>query len=242
MLQDKMREKGQELMQKYVDKDFEYAEKIQGRNFDFSKSRYIEIYETIKEKVYDKALADAKEQALKNVELTQAEKDLAVAERAAEYKATVDESTILERYKQDKYSEYDEDEELQDRIFDDYVNNKDLDYEVQNQMLVFEKMKANTERYLKDQLKIAEARKLTQRLYLERTSQAIDLNCYIQTSKSLKDLSSEKIDIVKEWITRKIKHIVQSVAQAFNIKADFEENKEKEKYNENKEIKTKNIR
>ena len=90
-------------------------------------------------------------------------------------------------------------------------------------------MKANTELYLKDQLKIAEARKLTQRLYLERTSQAIDLNCYIQTSKSLKDLSSEKIDIVKEWITRKIKNIVQSVAQAFNIKADFEENKTIEK-------------
>lgn len=238
MLQDKMREKGQELMCKYVDKDFEYAQKQEGRNFDFSKSRYIEIYETIK----DKALADAKQQAMKDVELTQAERDLAVAERTAEYKATVDESTILERYKQDKYSEYDEDEELQDRIFDDYVNNKDLDYEVQNQIVLFEQMKANTERYLKDQLKIAEARKLTQRLYLERTSQAIDLNCYIQTSKSLKDLSSEKIDIVKEWITRKIKHIVQSVAQAFNIKADFEENKEKEKYNENKEIKTKNIR
>ena len=40
MLQDKLREKGQELMRKYVDKDFEYAEKQQGRNFDFSKSRY----------------------------------------------------------------------------------------------------------------------------------------------------------------------------------------------------------
>lgn len=242
MLQDKMREKGQELMQKYVDKDFEYAEKIQGRNFDFSKSRYIEIYETIKEKVYDKALADAKQQAIKDVKLTQEEKDLAVAERTAEYKATVDESTILARYKQDKYAEYDEDEELQDRIFDDYLNSKDLDYEVQNQILLFEQMKANTELYLKDQLKIAEARKLTQKIYLERTSQAVNLNCYIETSKSLKDLSSEKIDVIKEWITRKIKHIVKSLAQAFDIKANFEENKEKEKYNENKEIKTKNIR
>lgn len=228
-LQDEMRKKGQELMQKYVDKDFEYAEKTQGRNFDFSKSRYIEIYETIKEKVYDKALADAKEQAFKNVELTQAEKDLAVAERAAEYKATVDESTILARYKQDKYAEYDEDEELQDRIFDDYLNNKDLDYEVQNQILLFEQMKANTELYLKDQLKISEARKLTQKIYLERTSQAVNLNCYIETSKSLKDVSSEKLDIIKEWIERKIKNIVKSLAQAFNIKADFEENKTIEK-------------
>ena len=63
-----MRAKGQELMRKYIDKNFEYAEKTQGRNFDFSKSRYIEIYETIKEKVYDKALADAKEQAFKDVD------------------------------------------------------------------------------------------------------------------------------------------------------------------------------
>lgn len=241
-LQDEMRKKGQELMRKYVDKDFEYAEKTQGRNFDFSKSRYIEIYESIKDKVYDKAVADAKQQAIKDVKLTQEEKDLAVAERTAEYKATVDESTILERYKQDKYSEYDEDEELQDRIFDDYVNNKDLDYEVQNQMLVFAQMKANTELYLKNQLKIADARKLTLKAYLERTQQAVNLNCYIETSKSLKDLSSEKIDVIKEWITRKIKHIVKSLAQAFDIKANFEENKEKEKYNENKEIKTKNIR
>lgn len=228
-LQDEMRKKGQELMRKYVDKDFEYAEKQQGRNFDFSKSRYIEIYETIKDKVYNKALEDAKIQAIKDVELTQAEKDLAIAERTAEYKATVDESTILVRYKQEKYSEYDEDEELQDRIFDDYLNNKDLDYEVQNQMVLFEQMKANTELYLKDQLKIADARKLTLKAYLERTSEAVNLNCYIETSKSLKDLSSEKIDVVKEWITRKIKHIVKSLAQAFNIKADFEENKTSEK-------------
>lgn len=229
MLQDKMREKGQELMRKYVDKDFEYAEKQQGRNFDFSKSRYIEIYESIKDKVYDKALADAKEQALKDVELTQAEKDLAIAERTAEYKATVDESTILARYKQEKYSEYDEDEELQDSIFDDYLNNKDLDYDVRNQIVLFEQMKANTELYLKEQLKISEARKLTQKAYLERTSQAVNLNCYIETSKSLKDLSSEKLDVVKEWIARKIKRIVESLAQTFNIKADFEENKTIEK-------------
>lgn len=230
-LQDKMRGKGQELMRKYVDKDFEYAEKQEGRNFDFSKSRYVEIYETIKEKVYDKALADAKEQAFKDIQLTQAEKDLAVAERTAEYKSTIDESTILARYKQDKYAEYDQDEELQDRIFDDYLNNKDLDYEVQNQIVLFEKMKANTERYLKDQLKIAEARKLTQKIYLERTSQAVNLNCYIETSKSLKDLTSEKLDVVKEWIERKIKNIVKSLAQAFDIdiKADFEENKTIEK-------------
>ena len=90
-------------------------------------------------------------------------------------------------------------------------------------------MKANTELYLKDQLKISEARKLTVKAYLERTSEAVNLNCYIETSKSLKDLSSEKIDVVKEWITRKIKQIVQSLAQAFNIKADFEENKTIEK-------------
>ena len=92
-------------------------------------------------------------------------------------------------------------------------------------------MKANTERYLKDQLKIAEARKLTQKIYLERTSQAVNLNCYIETSKSLKDLTSEKLDVVKEWIERKIKNIVKSLAQAFDIdiKADFEENKTIEK-------------
>jgi hypothetical protein len=118
---------------------------------------------------------------------------------------------------------------LQDRIFDDYLNNKDLDYEVQNQIVLFEQMKANTERYLKDQLKIAEARKLTQKIYLERTSQAVNLNCYIETSKSLKDLTSEKLDIIKEWIERKIKNIVKSLAQAFDIKADFEENKTIEK-------------
>ena len=166
---------------------------------------------------------------MKDVELTQAEKDLAIAERTAEYKATVDESTILARYKQEKYSEYDEDEELQDSIFDDYLNNKDLDYDVRNQIVLFEQMKANTEFYLKEQLKISEARKLTQKAYLERTSQAVNLNCYIETSKSLKDLSSEKLDVVKEWIARKIKRIVESLAQAFNIKADFEENKTIEK-------------
>ena len=90
-------------------------------------------------------------------------------------------------------------------------------------------MKANTELYLKDKLKIAKARKLTQRLQLERTTEGVNVNCYIETSKSLKDLTSEKLDIIKEWIERKIKNIVKSLAQAFDIKADFEENKTIEK-------------
>lgn len=68
MLQEKLKTKGQELMKEYIDKDFEYTEKSQGRNYDLSKEKYTEIYQRVRKEIYENSAEKIENEIRENFE------------------------------------------------------------------------------------------------------------------------------------------------------------------------------
>ena len=129
MLQDKMREKSEELMRKYVDSSFKHDAKELGRNYDFTTAKYSEFAKKAEQRYYDenkdKIAENVKLKILSEVEVSEEEiNDAKQNKLNNEIKNfTIDDKIVRSMYLNKKFNEFDNDDALQEQLIDKYEDN-----------------------------------------------------------------------------------------------------------------------
>jgi hypothetical protein len=129
MLQDSMRAKSEELMRKYIDKDFKHDAKELGRNYDFTTAKYTEFAKKAEQRYYeenkDQIAKDVKLKILSEVEVSEKEINAAkqnkLNNQLENYK--IDDELVRTMYLNKKFNEFDNDDNIQQEIIDKYEDN-----------------------------------------------------------------------------------------------------------------------
>lgn len=126
MLQDKMREKSEELMRKYVDSSFKHDAKELGRNYDFTTAKYTEFAKKAEKRYYeenkDKIAENVKLKILSEVEVSEEEINDAKRDKLNNEMKNyqIDDTLVRTMYLNKKFDEFDNDNDLQEEIIDKY--------------------------------------------------------------------------------------------------------------------------
>lgn len=154
MLQDKMRENSEQLMRKYIDKDFKHDAKELGRNYDFTTSKYIEFSKKAEQRYYeenkDKIAEIVKDKILSEVVVSEQDIELAKQNKLNnEIKNyQIDDKLVRKMYVNKKFNEFDNDNELQEELIDKYY--EDFKINVANTQDTINNLKNQVINYLRN--------------------------------------------------------------------------------------------
>jgi hypothetical protein len=190
MLQDKMRENSEQLMRKYIDKDFKHDEKELGRNYDFTTSKYIEFSKKAEARYYnenkDKIAENVKLKILSEVEVSQEEindaKQNKLNNEIKNY--TIDDKLVRTMYLNKKFNEFDNDDALQEEIIDKYEDNFKVN--ITNTFDTMQNLKNQIYNYLQNyNLSQDYLKKITDYLYFKDNNNLIKsyINMKLNTTK-----------------------------------------------------------
>lgn len=202
MLQDKMRENSEQLMRKYIDKDFKHDEKELGRNYDFTTSKYIEFSKKAEARYYnenkDKIAENVKLKILSEVEVSQEEindaKQNKLNNEIKNY--TIDDKLVRTMYLNKKFNEFDNDDALQEEIIDKYEDNFKVN--ITNTFDTMQNLKNQIYNYLQNyNLSQDYLKKITDYLYFK------DNNNLIKSYINMK-LNTKKFEDIINTVCKKI--------------------------------------
>lgn len=154
MLQDKMRAKSEELMRKYVDSSFEHDQKELGRNYDFTTSKYVEFSKKAEQRYYeenkDKIAENVKLKILSEVEVSEEEindaKRVKLNNEIQNY--NIDDTLVRTMYLNKKFTEFDNDDNIQQEIIDKYEDN--FKYNITNTLDTMNNLRNQVINYLRN--------------------------------------------------------------------------------------------
>ena len=212
-LQDEMRNIGEKAMQTFIDKNFKYDEKSEGRNYDFKVSKYTELSKKVENdfiKEHKQEIEEKTRQMILNSvtideEDIKKEKQNKINEKLNNFK--IDTNEIKSLYLRKKFKQFDDNDELKYKIEktieEKYQNN------LENNILIIDMLKSKLEKFLKDyfEFREIEIQKILKRFFNKESK---------QTVKILSNLFKFE-DNKNEIIFKKISNILKTVCIASNI-------------------------
>lgn len=212
-LQDEMRTVGEKAMQTFIDKNFKYDEKEQGRNYDFKVSKYAELNKKIENDFIKKHKQEIEEKAklriLNSVTITEEdikkEKQNKIKEELNNFK--IDSAEVRTLYLKRKFKQFENNDEL------NYKIEKKLEEihqtNLENNILIINMLKSKLEKFLKDyfEFKDKEIEKILKRFFNKESKQTVKIISNIFQFENNKN----------EIIFKKISNILKTICIASNI-------------------------
>lgn len=212
-LQDEMRSIGEKAMQTFIDKNFEYDEKNQGRNYDFKVSKYTELSKKVendfakehKQEIEEKV----RQRILNSIVITEddieKEKQNKINEKLNNFK--IDANEVRALYLRRKFKQFDDNDELKYKI--EKTLEKKYQTNLENNILIINMLKSKLEKFLKDffDFKDKEIEKILKRFFNKESK---------QTVKILSNLFKFE-DNKNEIFFKKISNILKTICIASNI-------------------------
>lgn len=217
-LQDEMRSIGEKAMQTFIDKNFEYDEKNQGRNYDFKVSKYAELSKKVendfakehKQEIEEKV----RQRILNSIVITEddieKEKQNKINEKLNNF--VIDTNEVKALYLRRKFKQFDDNDELKYEI-EKKIEEK-YQTTLENNILIINMLKSKLENFLKDffDFKKIEIQKILKRFFNKESKQTVKILSNIFQFEDNKN----------EIIFKKISNILKTVCIASNV--DFNPN------------------
>lgn len=212
-LQDEMRNVGEKAMQTFIDKNFKYDEKGQGRNYDFKVSKYSELSKKLENDFIKEHKQEIEEKArqmiLNSVTITEEdikkEKQNKIKEELNNFK--IDSAEVRTLYLKRKFKQFENNDEL------NYKIEKKLEEihqtNLENNILIINMLKSKLEKFLKDyfEFKDKEIEKILKRFFNKESKQTVKIISNIFQFENNKN----------EIIFKKISNILKTICIASNI-------------------------
>lgn len=212
-LQDEMRTVGEKAMQTFIDKNFKYDEKEQGRNYDFKVSKYTELSKKLENDFIKEHKQEIEEKArqmiLNSVTITEEdikkEKQNKIKEELNNFK--IDSAEVRTLYLKRKFKQFENNDEL------NYKIEKKLEEihqtNLENNILIINMLKSKLEKFLKDyfEFKDKEIEKILKRFFNKESKQTVKIISNIFQFENNKN----------EIIFKKISNILKTICIASNI-------------------------
>lgn len=212
-LQDEMRTAGEKAMQTFIDKNFKYDEKEQGRNYDFKVSKYAELSKKLENDFIKEHKQEIEEKArqmiLNSVTITEEdikkEKQNKIKEELNNFK--IDSAEVRTLYLKRKFKQFDDNDELKYKI--EKTLEEKYQTNLENNILIINMLKSKLEKFLKDffDFKDKEIEKILKRFFNKESK---------QTVKILSNLFKFE-DNKNEIFFKKISNILKTICIASNI-------------------------
>lgn len=213
-LQDEMRNVGEKAMQTFIDKNFKYDEKSEGRNYDFKVKKYAELSKKIENDFIEKHKQEIEEKAklriLNSVTITEEdikkEKQNKIKEELNNFK--IDSAEVRTLYLKRKFKQFENNDEL------NYKIEKKLEEihqtNLENNILIINMLKSKIEKFLKDyfEFKDNEIEKILKRFFNKESKQTVKILTNIFQFENNKN----------KIIFKKISNIVNTICIASSIK------------------------
>ena len=212
-LQDEMRTVGEKAMQTFIDKNFKYDEKNQGRNYDFKVSKYAELSKKLENDFIKEHKQEIEEKArqmiLNSVTITEEdikkEKQNKIKEELNNFK--IDSAEVRTLYLKRKFKQFENNDEL------NYKIEKKLEEihqtNLENNILIINMLKSKLEKFLKDyfEFKDKEIEKILKRFFNKESKHTVKIISNIFQFENNKN----------EIIFKKISNILKTICIASNI-------------------------
>lgn len=212
-LQDEMRTIGEKAMQTFIDKNFEYDEKNQGRNYDFKVSKYTELSKKVendfakehKQEIEEKV----RQRILNSIVITEddieKEKQNKINEKLNNFK--IDTNEVKTLYLRRKFKQFDDNDELKYKI--EKTIEEKYQTNLENNILIIDMLKSKLEKFLKDyfEFREIEIQKILKRFFNKESKQTVKILSNLFKFEDNKD----------EIIFKKISNILKTVCIASNI-------------------------
>ena len=212
-LQDEMRKIGEEAMQTFIDRNFHYDEKNQGRNYDFKVKKYAELSKKVesdfikehKQEIEEKARQMILNSVTIDEEDIKKEKQNKINEKLNNFK--VDNNEVKALYLKRKFKQFDNNDELKYKI--EKTIEEKYQTNLENNILIINMLKSKLEKFLKDyfDFKEIEIQKILKRFFNKENKQTIKILSNIFQFENNKN----------EIIFKKISNILKTVCIASNI-------------------------
>lgn len=212
-LQNQMREIGEKAMQTFIDKNFHYDEKNQGRNYDFKVNEYAKLSKKIetdfikehKQKIEEKARQRILNSVTIDEEDIKKEKQNKINEKLKNFK--VDTSEVKALYLRRKFKQFDNNDELKYKI--EKTIEEKYQTNLENNILIIDMLKSKLEKFLKDyfEFKEIEIQKILKRFFNKESKQTVKILSNIFQFEDNKN----------EIIFKKISNILKTICIASNI-------------------------
>lgn len=215
-LQDEMRSVGEKAMQTFIDKNFKYDEKEQGRNYDFKVNKYAELSKKLENDFIKEHKQEIEEKArqmiLNSVTITEEdirkEKQNKIKEELNNFK--IDSAEVRTLYLKRKFKQFENNDELNYKIEKKLEEKHQTDLE--NNILIINMLKSKIEKFLKDyfDFKDKEIEKILKRFFNKESKQTVKIISNIFQFENNKN----------EIIFKKISNILKTICIASNINFD----------------------
>lgn len=215
-LQDEMRTSGEKAMQTFIDKNFKYDEKEQGRNYDFKVSKYAKLSKKLENDFIKEHKQEIEEKArqmiLNSVTITEEdikkEKQNKIKEELNNFK--IDSAEVRTLYLKRKFKQFENNDELNYKIEKKLEEKHQTDLE--NNILIINMLKSKIEKFLKDyfDFKDKETEKILKRFFNKESKQTVKIISNIFQFENNKN----------KIIFKKISNILKTICIASNINFD----------------------
>lgn len=212
-LQDEMRSVGEKAMQTFIDKNFKYDEKSEGRNYDFKVSKYAELSKKIetdfmkghKQEIEEKARQMILNSVTIDEEDIKKEKQNKINEKLNNFK--IDTNEVKTLYLRRKFKQFDDNDELKYKI--EKTIEEKYQTNLENNILIIDMLKSKLENFLKDyfEFREIEIQKILKRFFNKESKQTVKILSNIFKFEDNKN----------EIIFKKISNILKTVCIASNI-------------------------
>lgn len=215
-LQDEMRNIGEKAMQTFIDKNFKYDEKSEGRNYDFKISKYAELSKKIENDFIKEHKQEIEEKTrqmiLNSVTITdediKKEKQNIIKEKLNNFK--IDTSEVRKLYLRRKFKQFDDNDEIKYKI--EKALEEKYQNDLENNILIINMLKSKIEKFLKDyfEFKDNEIEKILKRFFNKENKQTVKILSNIFQFENNKN----------KIIFKKISNIVNTICITSSIKFD----------------------
>lgn len=212
-LQDEMRTAGEKAMQTFIDKNFNYNEKNEGRNYDFKVSKYAELNKKLendfikehKQEIEEKARQMILNSVTVDEEDIKKEKQNKINEKLSNFK--IDANEVKALYLRRKFKQFDDNDELKYKI--EKTIEEKYQTNLENNILIINMLKSKLEKFLKDffDFKDKEIEKILKRFFNKESKQTVKILSNIFQFEDNKN----------EIIFKKISNILKTVCIASSV-------------------------